>query len=644
MQSPYSSIMPNPYLCHRLLFFTMKNTNIHPQYSAEQLLQENRRRNQALVTRYDPLAGIGACGERTPVDVDGVGRVFVPTEMLANEPRDIVHDMHLFNVTRLRYDFEFWCATCATVRHKVSGRNVKLHLNAPQRRVLAELERQRRSGDGIRLILLKARQWGGSTLILMYMAWIQIVLRKNWNSLICGHKRNTSSAIKGMYSRLLRYYPKEYLDEGRPLRFRSFEGSRQTQVIEPRDCLVIMGSAYSEDAVRGFDVAMAHLSEVGFWPQSPHHDPFDIIRSVDGTILLGQLSMIVLESTANGVGNFFHNEWLSAIGHVSDKQPVFVPWYEIEIYRKPVIDPLALWQSLDDYERDLWFEHGCTLEMIHWYHSKRKAYSSHHLMMAEFPTTALEAFANSGNCVFDLSSLDAMRCDCRPPIFTGNIVSNPPDSLHNIMTYADGTKCLKIWARPVKSQFKSRYVVAVDIGGRTDKADFSVITVLDRKEDRDQKPEVVAQWRGHIDHDQLAWKAAQLATYYDNALLAFESNSLDRDKGESKSPGGMLEFIMHHYSNVYLRSTRRPGFHTNSDSKSRLVALLIAWIRDRLYIEHDHEAIDEYSWYELKKNGRYGAVDGKHDDIVMSRGIALLVANENPLTPKLRPADFMRAA
>ena len=610
----------------------------------ENLVEENARRNEALKTVYDPIAGLGACGERMLTRVEGLGEVWVPVEMLREQPDDIATHPHRFNKARMHYDFEFWCATCATVRDKVSGRNVKLRLNAAQRRVLAELERQRKSGQGIRMVLLKARQWGGSTLILMYMAWIQIVLRKNWNSLICGHKRNTSSAIKGMYSKLLRYYPKEYLDEGKPLRFKTFEGSSQTQLIEPRDCLVIMGSSFSEDAVRGYDVAMAHLSEVAFWAQSAHHDPFHIIRSVDGTILLGELSMIVLESTANGMGNFFHSQWLDACTGRSDKVPVFVPWHEIEIYRRPVADPVALWRSLDEYERDLWYEHGCTLEMINWYHTKRKAYPSHHLMMAEFPTTDIEAFANSGSCVFNLSSLDVMRRDCRPPLFMGDIISRPLHSLNNIALNDDATRQLKIWAYPEKSQLKSRYIVAVDIGGRTEKADFSVITVLDRKEDPDLKPEVVAQWRGHIDHDRLAWKAAQLATYYDNALLVFESNSLDQNKDESKKAENVLQFIKRHYSNFYRRENRNLGFHTNAKSKGRIVDLLIWWIRDHLYIERDRDAIDEYSWFELKSSGRHGAVDGKHDDIVMSRGIALLVASESPLTPKLNPADFIHAA
>lgn len=609
----------------------------------EDLVEENARRNEALKTVYDPITGQGACGERTLINVNEIGEVWVPKEMLKNESDDIATNPHRFNKARMHYDFEFWCATCATVRDKVSGRNVKLRLNAPQRRVLAELERQRKSGQGIRMVLLKARQWGGSTLILMYMAWIQIVLRKNWNSLICGHKRNTSSAIKGMYNKLLRFYPKEYLEDSKPLRFRNFEGSSQTQLIEPRDCLVIMGSSYSEDAVRGYDVAMAHLSEVAFWAQSAHHDPFDIIRSVDGTILLGDLSMIVLESTADGMGNFFHSQWLDACNGRSDKQPVFVPWHEIEIYRQPVTDPMSLWKSLDAYERNLWDEHGCTLEMINWYHTKRKAYPSHHLMMAEFPTTDIEAFANSGSCIFNLESLDAMRRDCRPPIFMGDIISRPPQSLKNIALNGDMTKQLKIWAYPEKSQVRSRYIVAVDIGGRTEKADYSVITVLDRKEDRDLRPEVVAQWRGHIDHDRLAWKAAQLATYYNNALLVFESNSLERVKNESNEAKNILQFIKQHYGNIYRRESSRIGFHTNKDTKGRIVDLLIWWIRDHLYIEHDHDAIDEYGWFELKASGKHGAVDGKHDDIVMSRGIALLVAFESPLSPILNPADFIRA-
>ena len=75
--------------------------------------------------------------------------------------------------------------------------------------------------------------------------------------------------------------------------------------------------------------------------------------------------MVAIESTANGVDNYFHNEWLRAKNGESDKAAVFVPWYEIEIYRKAVDNAQQLIDGMDDYEKWLWEDCECTLEMIH---------------------------------------------------------------------------------------------------------------------------------------------------------------------------------------------------------------------------------------------------------------------------------------
>lgn len=616
----------------------MKNQNT----TIDEIIQENKRRVALLATAYDPITGQGACGNRAWRNLPCAGRVNLPMPMIENEKNLEMLDATTYGKVRIKYDFEYWCATCATIRDKVTGRNVKLHLNAPQRRVLAELERQRLLGQGIRLILLKARQWGGSTLVLMYMAWIQIVLKRNWNSLICGHKRNSSKAIKGMYSKLLRFYPRNMLDDGAQLRFKGYEGGGSTQIIEGRDCLVIMGSAHSEDAVRGFDIAMAHLSEVAFWPQTPMHKPEDLIRSVDGSILLGGLSLVVMESTANGVGSFFHEEWLKAKAGESDKTALFVPWHEIEIYRQPVANVQELWNSIDDYERDLWRE-GCTLEMINWYHHKRKAYGTHNMMMAEFPGNDIEAFANTGSCVFDLPGLDRLREGCKAPLFMGDIMGHDR-SLKGIRLVENNSALLKIWAMPQHSQQRNRYVVAVDVGGRGEHADFSVITVIDRGESVDDKMEIVAQWRGHIDHDLLAWKAARLASFYDHACLVFESNTLETEKTDGDDAVYILNELARSYGNLYFRAKRKPGFQTNRSTKGSIIHRLIALVRDGGYIERDSDAIDEMSYYEHKPMGRFGAIDGKHDDIVMSRAIGLHVANLLQRGKVLDKHDFVTTA
>ena len=65
----------------------------------------------------------------------------------------------------------------------------------------------RLAGKPIRLILLKARQWGGSTAIQLYMAWIQLVHKKGWYSAIIAQDNSSAIRIKEMYSKLLKEYP-----------------------------------------------------------------------------------------------------------------------------------------------------------------------------------------------------------------------------------------------------------------------------------------------------------------------------------------------------------------------------------------------------------------------------------------------------
>jgi len=250
-------------------------------FNIEEILEENGRR-QALIAEghYDPMTGEGCWGDR--VAVDGCR---LPRSVIERYPDYPSLGRVEQERVRIQEDFEFWCARCVTIKDKLSGRNVPLVLNRPQRRLLGVMEGQRTSGQPVRVILLKARQWGGSTLVQMYLAWMQLVRHTGWNSLICGHLHVTSKSIKRMYNLLLMHYPRELLDgenEGEAPRFAKLEGQPNVQQIAARDCLVLTGSSRSEDAARGYDIAMAHLSEVAFWQESAMHSPDDLVRSVCG--------------------------------------------------------------------------------------------------------------------------------------------------------------------------------------------------------------------------------------------------------------------------------------------------------------------------------------------------------------------------
>ena len=607
----------------------MKNTFYN---NIEKVLAENERRNaDRLQASYDPLTGVGCWGDR----VEAAG-CRVPRAVIDSCPD--YPSLPLLQQERLRVkeDFEFWCARCVTIKDKMSAQNVPLVLNRPQRRLLAVMEEQRTAGKPVRVILLKARQWGGSTLVQMYMAWMQLVRHKGWNSLICGHLHVTSKAIKRMYNLLLRHYPRELLDDDEPPRFTKLEGQPNVQQIVARDCLVITSSARSEDAARGFDIAMAHLSEVAFWKSSTMHNPGDVVRSVGGSVALKPETVVVLESTADGVGDYFHDEWLRAEMQRSDKVPVFVPWQEIDIYRKAVDDAEALWNGMDDYERNLWND-GCTLEQINWYHHKRREYREQSLMMAEYPTTPTEAFVASGSCPFASEHLDELEKGCAlEPVFTGDIKGDGPrgiEAKRGIHLVAEKQGLLRIWEMPERGgPSRVKYMVVVDVGGRSHGSDYSVIAVWRVRDDRG-KDVVVAQWRGHIDHDQLAWKSMQLAVMYNDALLVVESNTLTNEAARAGESDYILTNVSTVYGNIYKRESGQLGFHTNVKTKRAAIDALIAALRDRTYVERDRDAVNEMRDYEDR--GRcYAARPGKHDDILMTRAIGLLLLDDKRIFPR----------
>lgn len=602
-----------------------------------EIIAENALRNRRLETHYDPLTGREACGVRRMVSVEWEPTpVWLPETMLLSPEYRRLRSRDDYRRLRFRHDFEYWCATCVNIRQKCSGRIAPLVLNAPQRRVLRTLEEMRLTDRPIRVVMLKARQWGGSTLVQFYMAWIQSVHRRNWNSLISAHVRNTAAVLRQLYSATLANYPEELWEGDEAPRFRPLTDAPNTRVIAGRGCNVTISSSFSPDSIRGIDLSMAHLTEVAFWQDTECNAPADMLRSIAGTVPLVPLSLIVLESTANGAGNFFHSEWQRAEKGMSNFTPVFVPWHEIEIYRLPVDDPARFVASMTSMEMAMW-ERGLTLEMICWYRTKLRELGDLSLMQAEYPSDAAEAFVNSASDVFSRPALEALRDDCLDPVAVGDIsgrAATGPDALLDVAFTPDAQGGLKVWQEPEPGEMYNRYVVAVDVGGRSRGADWSVIAVFDRAPAGGGGPAVVAQWRGHCDHDILGWKAAAIASWYGNALLVIESNSLDAAaEGPSQY---ILEELNAVYPNLYVRTIRdnaltpdtfdgKVGFHTNRRTKALIVTMLIAMVREGAYTERDVEAVGEMAVFRQLPSGNFAAKNGFHDDILMTRAIGLYV-------------------
>lgn len=387
------------------------------------------------------------------------------------------------------------------------------------------------------------------------------------------------------------------------------------------------------------------------------------------------MTMIVYESTANGTGNFFHREWVDAKHGKGAFSPLFISWFEIENNEAPLDDELAFAQWLfDNRDNDnvssvreepgsfLWrlWNLGATLEAIHWYVEERKKYTDHADFAAECPTDDIEAFKHSGQMQFDINQIEAFESACRPPKHIGAVYADSDkgeDALTNLRFSDDRQGQLWIWDMPEISateRVTDRYLTVVDIGGRSAKADWSVIVVFDRYwMIEGDKPCVVAQWYGHIDMDLLAWEAARIAAFYDNSLLVIESNTLETKDRDRVVDGNQAPFILNQiknvYPNLYARTQSeediaegrpvRYGFHTNVGNKPTLISNLVKCVRERLWVERDERMLHELRVYERKENGSFGAVAGEHDDLLMTRAIGLFICFREMDVPRIVGRD-----
>ena len=667
------------------------------------ILQENERRRAIVFAPFNPVTGEGSIGQRVAFTISDypIPTQYLPVEMMdepfvkslskAGSVEAFIRDALLLPVTdeardkvveefiriRQKHDFPFWAAMFAYIKRKGGGIDVLFRLNRPQRKLIKRLEKMRKARKPIRLILLKARQWGGSTAIQIYMAWLQLVHEVGLNSLIIAHQGTGSDEIKDMFDRMIKSYPVEMLhDLGEayaPNEPKMVGVGKSGNIfrVPQRNCKIKIGTAERPNSCRGGDYNLVHLSEVALWKETDGKKPEDIVRSACSGILLRPYTMIVYESTPNGVGNFFHKEYLAAKKGLSQFEAMFVAWFEIEQYELPFENEAEKYEFAkklfanrqnEEIKSDreepgtyLWrlWEKGATLEAIHWYVSERSKYTNHGDMASEYPSDDIEAFTYSGRKVFSSEDVEQFRPACRAPRWIGEIYGSADEgekAIEGLRFKKEADGLLFMWhdvERSDEEEVTDRYLVVVDVcKGHTKNADFADILVIDRLFMMDGEPPVVAaEWHGRIDMDKLAWKATQVAAYYNNALLVIESNTL-----ETNNTKGEAEYILTLIHEVYGRQLyarkqsaedirqglpKKYGYHTNPLTKKVVIYNLKVVIRERLYIEREEACLDEYLTYVETENNVFEAMEGYHDDRLMTRAIGMQVCYHEMELPRI---------
>lgn len=484
-----------------------------------------------------------------------------------------------------------------------------------QRQLVAEIERQYNSRQPVRIIVLKARRLGISTIAEGTLYW-WCKIHPGTSGMVIAHRATSSNELFEMTKLFEQSDPlRDYFDL-------KYETKFMLHWEEPLRSRLQVATAKNVEVARAFTLQALHASEVAFWPDAETlwTGMYQSIPTAHGTI-------VIVESTANGRGNFFHNLWLSAEEGEVDFKPLFFPWWKHNAYRRPT--HLTIKAELSVEEREL-HHLGATMEHIEW---RRWAIGnkvrSELAFMQEYPSTPEEAFVTSGQPLF--SHIHLRKCfEPKKTASRGRLIDDPR-SPKGVRFQSDPEGPLTLFLAPNRRASSNTYFAAVDptetVGG-----DAACIQVINRA-----TLEQVAVWHGHQNPRFIAYELMRLGYFYNTCELTSEIDG-----------GGqvVIDLIVHNYRGEIWRHRRadtepgRPsrlfGWATNYARKRWSIGLLQSCVLDGSLKIHDRVTYNQMLNF-VNDDGYWGdrsEAKGRGDDAVMSLAMALICSHtEDPVVP-----------
>lgn len=509
--------------------------------------------------------------------------------------------------------------SCLKIKTK-SGTVVPFRLNDAQRKLYAVAKRQQDAGKPVRLIILKARQLGFSTLTegLIFHA---CATRRNVNALIVAHREDATANLfrmsKLFYDELpapvkpmLRASNAQELVFENPSKLRSEREARPGLRSRIR-CATAGGRGIG----RSDTLQCVHLSEYAFWPDGADGKASTIagilqaVPSLPGT-------MVVIESTANGFEDF-KERWDAAVAGENDFEPVFFAWFENPDYSMPVV-PGTEWTP---EERDLKAAYQLTDEQLQWrrWCIANNCGGSLDMFRQEYPASPGEAFLHSGTGVFDNEQI-VLRLERLPePAGRGEFTDGE-------WTESE-TGAITLYELPEEGV---PYVLGGDTAGEG--SDYFTAIVIDNVSGR-----IVAKLRQKYSEPEYVRQIYALGSFYNDALVAIETNF-------STYPVMKLQEMEYpnQYSrereDTYTRQMRKSyGFRTDRQSRPRAIANLVEVFSSHPEWFTDRELLEEMLTFCYNEDHRPEALAGKHDDLVMGAAITYAVRHQQRMTVLTEP-------
>jgi hypothetical protein len=500
----------------------------------------------------------------------------------------------------------------------------------------------------IRTIRLKPRQKGSST----WSVWKMFALLSDTpaNGLIMGGAHFQG---QNLFRMLKTYSENDTFDP----RIRWSVLDREARC--SNGSLIERITAANKEAGRSGTYQAIIATEYARWAEEGVANAADVLSGAIKTVANAAMTIIDIESTANGASGDFFDRWEGGITFEELKAgkdgfvKIFAPWFVFEDSRRdPALEKDQEQCLSDDKIDELRKQHGLDDWQVAWmlWAIREECKKDFDVFCEEYPFDAETAFRTSGRRRFDANRLHLMveRARNYPPDF-GTL-----DPLERRVVWRpvpkEEARVIR-WEQPLGGM---KYLLSIDsmtgetqVGGKDpDNHAVGVIRAGMFRPDRGWvPPKLVARLVGdwalweknrkyelRFDIDVLESEVWKLAQYYGNCLIVPEIN-MDR---------GIIELLkLRNGARIYQREefnrreqlkTKMLGWRTDQNTREMIIENLARAIRE---YGRQGEGIEvlcpitlaELQTFIVKQSGRSEAMAGKKDDCVLQLAIGLMCIN-----------------
>lgn len=507
-----------------------------------------------------------------------------------------------------------------------------------QEKFLEIFERQHAAGGTIRIVVLKARQLGLTTLSVSLMTWL-VFFHPMAYVLTMADEEERTNVNFSMARMAHEYLPWWMRPEKRYDAFGKRLGFDRAKADERASSQGLQSQIYFESANQPSGAAYSkslfgvHLAEVARFRNEDA-----ITEGIYGSLAEIPGTIGIMESTARGRGNLWNRICKNSESGELPWEFLFIEWFREPGYSIAVPENFKHTTEEEALLKKVKAKTKVTLTdgQLSWRRKKMREYEAtsgdSETFRQEYPINPVEAFVASGLTAFSKKRMQEMiTFFCKMEIWRGDIDLNKDDRTFRLSKISDGN--FRVWEFPKASM---TYYVAADPSMGIEGGDPGCIQIFAVPEDVNLPLRQVARWHGHRGPGKFARILAAIGYMYNTAEIAPECNNITTVASD------LVKVLLYPKWYRWMREDKAKnafsnfiGWLTTFRNKNELISRFRQALNEWTVIIRSEDDMSEmFDFVEIDDGSEtFAAKNGTHDDATMAIMICYYCATQ--LRPRL---------